>query len=212
MAGTDQDSRTVEKFAQNGGNVIAVLGGLVVAAFVVTWLVDRDHVPLWLPALALFGGALLHASTVRPRVLVRGGDLVLRNMVSSVVIPLAAVEELAVRQLLAVRAGGRRYVCAGVGRSLRQAMRGSALERAREQMGGLHAELPTTPEPGMAYADFVELRLQELIREDRVRRGIERFSPQVGELGEHVRREPAWLEVGALVATGVLAVLAIVAG
>ena len=209
MAGTDRDGATVEKFAQNGGSVIAVLGGLVVAAFVVTWWVDRDHVPLWLPAMAVFGGVLLHASTVRPRVLVQGSDLVLRNMLSSVTIPLAAVEELAVRQLLAVRAGGRRYVCAGVGRSMRQAMRGSALERAREQMGGLHAELPTAPEPGMAYADFVELRLQELIKADRARRGIERFSPEVEQLGKDVRREPAWLEIGALLVTAVLAVLAI---
>ena len=85
-----------------------------------------------------------------------------------------------------MRAGGKRYVCAGVGRPMRQAMKGSAMQRAREQMGGLRGELAaaTVREPGMNYADFVEIRVQELINEDRVRRGVKRFSPEADELGQ----------------------------
>ena len=64
-----------------------------------------------------------------------GRELVLRNMLSTIYIPLAAIEEVAVRQVLAVRAGDKRYVCAGVGRTLRQAMKGSALQKAREADG-----------------------------------------------------------------------------
>ena len=173
-----------------------------------------DEVPLWVPAVALFGGVVLYTSTVRPRVLVQGGDLVLRNMLSTVHSRWPSIEELAVRQVLAVRAGGKRYVCAGVGRTLRQAMKGSAVQRAREQVGGLRGEIAKADvrEPGMNYPDFVELRIQELVNEDRMRRGIKRFSPEADELAEQVRREPAWPEIGLLVATAVFVVVAFLVG
>src|SRR3954462_6853653 len=112
VSSTDREER-VEKFAPNGGTAMAVLAGAVVIAFVVGWAVDTDGVPAWVPALALFCGVVVYASTVRPRVRVHGHDLVLRNMLNTVTIPLAAIEEIAVRQVLAVRAGGKRYVCAG---------------------------------------------------------------------------------------------------
>ena len=135
-------------------------------------------------------------------------------MLTTVYIPLAAIEEIAVRQVLAVRAGGKRYVCAGVGRTLRQAMKGSAVQRAREEMGGLRGELAsaTVREPGMNYADFVEIRLQELINEDRMRRGVKRFSPEVDELAKQIRRELAWPEIAGLVATAAFFVAAVLAG
>jgi len=214
VASTDHDDVTVEKFAPNGGTAIGILGGLVVVAFLVGWAIDIDEVPLWVPAVALFGGVLLYASTLRPRVLVRGRDLVLRNMLSTVHIPLAAVEELAVRQVLAVRAGGKRYVCAGVGRTLRQAMKGSAVQRAREQMGGLRGELEQAAvrEAGMNYADFVELRIRELVNEDLARRGMKRFSPEAEELGHQVRRDLAWPEIAGLVVTAGFAVVTFLAG
>lgn len=212
MAGTDHDDVTVEKFAPNGGTLIAVLGGLAVAGFIVAWAVDADEVPLWVPGVALFGGVLVYVSTIRPRVLVQGHDLVLRNMLSTVYIPLASIEEMAVRQVLAVRAGDKRYVCAGVGRSLRQALKGSAVQKAREEMGGIRGEMAAVREPGMNYADFVEVRLQELINEDRARRGIAKFSPEADELAKQIRRVPAWPELAALAAMALFIVVGIVVG
>lgn len=211
MTGTDHGDTTVEKFAPNGGTGIAVLGGLVVLGFIVAWVVDMDGVPLWVPAVALLVGVVLYTSTVRPRVRVQGRELVLRNMLSTVRLPLAAVEELAVRQVMAVRAGGKRYVCAGVGRPMRQAMKGSAVQRAREEMGGLGGEIAKAAvrEQGMNYADFVEIRVQELINEDRVRRGVKRYSPEADELAKQIRRELAWLEIVALAAATAFFVLAI---
>ena len=211
MSGTDHEGR-VEKFAPNGGTVMAVLGGVVVAAFVVSWALDTDGIPLWVPALALFCGIVLYASTVRPRVMIQGDDLVLRNMLSTITIPLAAVDEIAVRQVMAVRAGGKRYVCAGAGRSLRQALKGSPAQRARGEMGGLRGELAKEPESGMNYADFIELRVQELVNEDRMRRGIKRYSPEADELAEQVRREPAWVEIIGLCVTALVVVAGILAG
>jgi hypothetical protein len=212
--GTDDGDTRVEKFAPNGGTVSAVIGGVVAVGFIVAWAVDMDEVPLWVPAVALLGAIVLYTSTVRPRVLVQGHELVMRNMLSTVYVPLAAIEEMAVRQVLAVRVGGKRYVCAGVGRSLRQAMKGSAVQDARERMGGLRGEIAaaTVREPGMNYADFVELRIQELINEDRMRLGIKRFSPEADELARQVRLEPAWPEIAALVAATVFLVVAIFAG
>ena len=214
MAGTDHDDVRVEKFAPNGGTAVAVLGGLAVLGFIVGWAVDPDEVPLWVPGVALFAGVVLYASTIRPRVLVRGHDLVLHNMLSTVVVPLASIEELAVRQVLAVRAGDKRYVCAGVGRSLRQAMKGSAVQRAREERGGIRGELAaaTVREPGMHYADFVELRLNELVTEARNRRGIAKFSAEADELAKQARRIPAWPEIAALVATAALVVVGFIVG
>jgi hypothetical protein len=213
VTSTDQDGGTVEKFAPNGGTVIAVIGGLVALGFLLAGIFDSDNVPLWVPAIALFSGVLLYMSTVRPRVMVQDRELVLRNMASTVYLPLASIEEVAVRQVLAVRAGGKRYVCAGVGRTLRQAMKGSAVQRAREQMGGLQGDIARAErEPGMAYADFVEIRIQELVHEDLMRRGLKKYSPEADELAKQVRREPALLELGALVATAVFFVVALVLG
>ena len=215
---TDHGDTTVEKFAPNGGTVIAVIGGLVVLAVVLsagpsTWTRSRCGCRRW-PCSA---ASLLYTSTVRPRVLVQGRDLVLRNMLSTVHIPLAAIEEIAVRQVMAVRAGGKRYVCAGVGRPLRQAMKGSAMQRAREQMGGLGGEIaqrgPTQcARAGMNYADYVEIRIQELVNKDRARRGVKRYSPEADELARQVRRELAWPEIAALVATAVFFVIAVALG
>ncbi len=173
-----------------------------------------DEVPLWVPAVALFGAVVVYLSTVRPRVRVEGRELVLRNMLSTIHLPLAAIEEVAVQQVMAVRAGGKRYVCAGVGRSLRQAMKGSAVQKAREQAGGLRGEIAKAQvrEPGMNYADFVEIRVQELVNEDRMRRGIKRFSPEADELAKQVRREWAWPELAALGATLAFFVIGLLVG
>ena len=64
----------------------------------------------------------------------------------------------------------------------------------------------------MNYADFVEIRLQELINEDRMRRGVKRFSPEVDELAKQIRRELAWPEIAGLVATAAFFVAAVLAG
>ena len=212
MAEVGPEDATVEKFAQNGGQVVAGLGALVVLAMLLGWVLDPDEVAFWFVPLALVIATVIWTSTLRPRVLVQGSSLVMRNMLSTVRIPLATIEEIAVRQVMAVRAGDKRYVCAGVGRTLRQAIKGSAVQRAREQMGGLRAEIATVVEPGLIYADYVELRVRELVKEDLARRGIKAMSPEVDELASHIRREPAWPEIGALVASVVFFVLVVVLG
>lgn len=212
MARTERSDSSVEKFAPNGGTAMAVIAGLVAVAFIAGWAIDIHRVALWVPALAVLGAVVVWMSTVRPRVWVKEHQLVLRNMLSTWYIPLASIDEVAVRQVMAVRAGGERYVCAGVGRSLRSALKGSTVEHAREHLGGLRGELAKVPEHGMPYADFVELRVTELINEDRMRRGVKKYSPEADELAKQARREPAWLEIGALVAALVFLVVGIIVG
>jgi len=209
---TEASDHAVEKFAPNGGTLTAVLAALVALAFVVAWAVDIHRVPLWVPGVALLGAGVVWISTLRPRVRVEDHELVFQNMLTTTYLPLASIEEVAVRQVMAVRAGGKRYVCAGVGRSLRQAMKGSAALRASEQMGGLRGELAKVREPGMHYADFVEIRVQELINEDRMRRGVKKFSAEADALAEDVRREPAWPVIAALVAAALFVVVGVVVG
>jgi hypothetical protein len=209
VTGIEHDDVTEEKFARNGGTGIAVLGVIVILAFLVGWAMDADEVPLWVPAAALLGGVLIWTSTIRPRVLVHGTDLVLRNMIDTLHIPLAAIDEIVVRQVMAVRAGDRRYVCAGVGRSMRQALRGSPAQKARREVGALTGEMAVEMEPGILYADFVENRVNELIRKDRNRLGIQAFTNESAELAKQVRRDWAWPEIAALVATALFLLVAI---
>ena len=212
MAEVDPEDVTVEKFARNGGQVVAGFGALVVVAMLVGWAVDPGQVAFWVVPLALVIAMVIWTSTLRPRVLVQGSSLVLRNMLTTVRIPLAAIEEFAVRQVLAVRAGDQRYVCAGAGRTLRQAMKGSAMQRAREQVHGLRAEIAPVVEPGVTYADYIELRLRELIKEDRARRGLTATSPELDELAAQARREPAWPEIAGLAGSVAFFVLAVLLG
>jgi hypothetical protein len=209
---TEASDPTVEKFSPNGGTLTAVVAGLVALAFILAWAIDIDRVALWVPAVALLGAGVVWISTVRPRVRVQNRELVLQNMLTTTYLPLASIEEVAVRQVMAVRAGDKRYVCAGAGRTMRQAMKGSAAERARQQLGGLRGELAKVPEPGMDYADFVEIRVQELINEDRMRRGVKKFSPEADELAKQVRRQVDWPVVAALAAAVLLVVVGVIVG
>jgi hypothetical protein len=203
------DEHVQETFARNGGLFVSVVGGLVVVGLVVAWLLDTDSLPLWVPAVAVLGGVLIYASTVRPRVMVEGAELVLRNMLSTVRIPLATIEEIAVQQVLAVRAGERRYVCAGAGRTLRTVMKGSRMQKARTRASSLTGEYFPEIERGIDYGDYIETRVRELMRADRARRGISSvFSPEAEELRTRIRREWAWPEIALLAAAVAFVVVA----
>ena len=64
----------------------------------------------------------------------------------------------------------------------------------------------------MIYGDYVELRLRDLIAEDRVRRGVKAHSAEAEALAAEVRRELAWPELAGLAATGAFLIVAILLG
>lgn len=179
--------KPVEEFHPTSGRVTGVLVLLVAGVAVVIGLVDPGSVAAPVVAGAVVAGVLAWASMLRPALWATREHLVMRNMLETVHVPLAAVEQLAVRQVLAVRAGEKRYVSTVVGRPWRRAVRSS-------RPGAVHAE--GTPAKGLAYADFVEQRLHVLMEEARTEAGVRSMSDEQVALAAGVRREPALLPIG----------------
>ena len=111
--------------------------------------------------------------------------------------PLAAIEQIVVRQVLAVRAGERRYVSSAVGKSWRQALK-----------SGPRAASPGADAP---YPVLVEERLQQLAEDARTKEGITLMSDEQVELAKGVRREWAWPEIVLLGFTALGFVVALLA-
>ena len=206
------DAGGVERFAGQG-RVTGVIGLVIAAGMIAMFIQDTERVPLWVPAVAVLAGVLIWTTMLKPQVSVRGDRLVLRNSLETIRIPLAAIEELAVGQVLAVRLGRKRFVSPAVGRSLRQ-----ALKSAREEPPGyskpalgpaLGGSSPSQVEAGVSYADFIERRIKDLVDLDRKRLGIRPYSDEAEALASEVTREPAFIEIVALVASVAFLVLAI---
>jgi hypothetical protein len=194
----------VERFA-GGGRVTGVIGLVVAAGIVVLAALDPAGIPLPVVAGGVVAAVLIWSTMLKPQVSVADGRLVLRNTLETIRIPLAAIEELAVRQVLVVRVGEKRYVSPGVGRSVRQAITASRSDGPTATKPALGPALgggtPSQVDAGIAYADYVEHRIKDLAQLDRERRGIRRYSDEAEALASEVRREPAFVEIVALVAS-----------
>jgi len=192
-----------ERFRPTSGRVtgffVAVVGLAVVLVAALPG--DQGIAPyvVWgvLLALVLAWGAM-----IRPGVWATDDDLVLRNMLSTTTIPLAAIEQVVVRQVLAVRAGHRRYVSPAVGTSLRQ------LRHVKKQAND--DTMPGQPRLDAPYGTFVEDRIHHLAELARVREGIGLMSDEQIARADDVRREWAYVEIAALVTTGLGFALAVV--
>jgi hypothetical protein len=185
----------VERFDPTSGRVTAVLVLVLAGVVVVAGTVDAGSVPPPVLAGAVLAAVLAWASMLRPALWATTEHLVMRNMLETVHVPLAAVEQLAVRQVLALKVGEKRYVSTVVGRPLRKAMRTGRSGKAPVE--------EATPAPGLPYADFVEQRLHQLMAEARTAAGVESLSDEQLALAADVRREPAWVPIGLTVVSAV---------
>jgi hypothetical protein len=184
----------VERFHATSGRVTGWLAVVMSAAVFLGGVAYLDDgFPAWVAGVALLAGVLAWAAMLRPALWATREHLVMRNLADTVHIRLAAVEELAVRQVLAVRAADRRFVSTVVGRSWRKAL--ASRRRAASGEAG--------PQEGMPYADFVDDRLHELVEDARRAAGVRPGSAEQLALPDAVRREPAWLPVS-LIALAVL--------
>lgn len=187
----------VERFRPTSGRIPGVLALALALAVVVIGVVDRESgFPTPVVAGAAVLGILVWAAMLRPKVWVTEQDLVMRNMLHTLFIPLAAIEQVVVRQVLAVRAGEKRFVSPAIGRSWRQAFRAN---RAARQ--------PTAVE---SYPVFVEERIAQLAEDARAKSGVALLSDEQLVLAEGVRRSWAWPEIVALVVASVAFVVALV--
>jgi hypothetical protein len=186
----------VESFRPTSGRITGSLALAIVAAIVAIGVFDRENgFPPYVVWAALFAGVVAWAAMLRPRLWATGSHLVMRNMLSTTSIPLAAIEQIAVRQVLAVRAG-ERYVSTAVGKTWRQTTR---TDRKAKK-----------PDAAPSYPVFVEDRLHQLAEEARARAGVGLMSEEQVALASGVRREWAWAEIAALVVTVLGFVLALV--
>jgi len=166
------------------------VGVLAVGACVgVILLTIFDGEQGWGPAVgfgAAFAAILSYAALLRPRVRAENGALVMRNMLDTNVVPLAAIDEVAVRQVMAVRADEKRYVSPAIGHSFIRTVR-----PAKPKQG--------TPE--LTYQDYVRDRILSLADGARRRLGSEEPPP--------VRHEWAWPEIAGLAVSALGCVVAI---
>lgn len=183
----------VEEFHPTSGRVQGVIAVTAAAALVVIGLRDVDSgFPAPLIAVCVLLGVLAWASMLRPRVWATADDLVMRNMLHTVRIPLAAIQTVVVRQVLAVGVGGGRYLCPAIGQSARAT--------ARSDQAGARKSATES------YQVFVEERIGQLADNARSELGVEKHSEEQVALAAGVRRSWAWPEIAALVA-GVIALV-----
>jgi hypothetical protein len=187
----------VEDFRPSSGRITGLLGLGICVGIVVLGLVEFDEgfppAGVWA---ALFAAVLLWSAMLRPRVRVTGPELRLRNMLTTISVPLASIEQIVVRQVLSVRAGDHRYVSSAVGKSWRQALK---------------SDRPRDPGEDAPYPVFVEERLQQLAEDARTKAGITLMSDEQLELAKGVRREWAWPEIVLLGFTALGFVVALLA-
>ena len=179
---------------QSAKLVAGTLSGLLLVAGLVLLGLD-EGVPHWgLAAAALFA-VLSWASMLRPALWADGSTLVLRNMFETVYLPMAAVEGIALRQVLSLRVGGRRYVSPVIGRKLgRAARRARVTESALSSMEGL--VVSESADRSVSHADMIEQRLRVLCAQARRDADVRLGSPEQAHLAGGVRREPAWVSIG----------------
>jgi hypothetical protein len=193
----DGPDKVVERFHATSGRVTGWLTVVLAGVVVLSGVVYLDEgFPGWVAGAALLVGVLAWAVMLRPALWVTRDHLVMRNLAETIHIRLAAVEELAVRQVVAVRASDRRWVSTVVGRSWRKAL------RTRGTTDG-----EATPQDGMPYPDFVEGRLHELVDEARTAAGVRPGSPEQLALPDAVRREPALLPLAAIAVAALVLVV-----
>jgi hypothetical protein len=110
-------------------------------------------------------------------------------------VPLALIDKVAVSQVLAVSAGGKRYISPAIGYTTRQAVKG------RINAGRATTEVRSAAD---THQIFVEERIAHLAKDTRDRLGITKGSPEQQALAADVRRSYAWPEIAG-VAVGVVA-------
>lgn len=186
-----------EWFTTWGGRVVGIVGitfVAVIALLGVTGLGGDYHPAVY--AVCGLVAVAVWVTMLRPAVGVREETLVLRNPLTTVIIPLAAVQQAGVGQYLAVLAGGRRFTNTGIGR-------GRLAAKRDDEVG------ETSPQ--RSYGGLIEVRIRHLAAHARARQGVEERSEEQEALAAGVRREPAWVEIGLLVAFAILVVVTLVA-
>lgn len=172
-----------ERFHATSGQVsgyfgLAVTLGILVLA-ILPWDAGR---PLGVAIVAALGTLLVWCTMLRPALWATERTLVVRGIFRTDEIPLGLIDRVVISQVLAISAGGRRYLSPVVGYTARQKIK----TRRRAVMKGAVVEATATD----TYQVYVEERINQLAKEDR-----DRFGPTDAV----VRRTWAWPEIAGCV-------------
>ncbi|MGN0063211.1 MAG: hypothetical protein ACI379_03125 [Nocardioides sp.] len=202
----EAESQHVERFPTTAGRVTGVLTLFVGVVLLVIGTVDPDYrFAPWALAAIVLAMVLAWAAMLRPALWVVDEEtLVLRGMLDTAHVPLAGIDEVNVRQVLAVRAGRRRFVSAAVGRSRRTITRPASLKDASAESAEQHGRVE--------YGLFVETRLRELVAAAHRRGGFDPFSEEHDEASARAVRRWDALPLGLLGAACSGLVLALLLG
>lgn len=197
--------RPVERFGPTSGQMSGYVG-LVIAAFTVGYVAVVEPTLTGLKAAlgAVFFASLAWAVVLRPRVHVFADRLVLRNAFRDTHVPLAAVEHVTLGQALTVWAEGERHQCLGVGRSGRAHLRAQRRQATAEQFGAGEA-LAAAAAHDLAQETYAVRRLRELAQ------GARRDAGPVDDAVDPVRHTWAWPELAAVLVTGTVFLVSLVA-
>jgi hypothetical protein len=179
----------VEKFHSSGSRILGVIGVLLALAFAAALASDGlDGSDALIVCVLGFFAVLVWSAMVRPQLRLAGDRLVVRNMLTSLSFPVAAVEAVEARQVVVLRAGGRKFISAAVSKSLYQVLKDNR---------GVARDVK-------AYPNFVEDRIRSRSEDERAKLGL-----GLGEVPLDLRRDPAWPEIAllALFAVGVVVFL-----
>jgi hypothetical protein len=166
----------LERFKPTNGLFIG-WAGLATVAFALAYTAIYVHsvVGLRIGLGALFAGVVIWVSQLRPRATAYPDVLQLRGALRDVHVPYLLIDEVAMGQTLNVWAGGRRYVCIGIGKSLgtdvrqraKKERQGSLLGSSRQHEFSERAEAAAPDQRAMDYQTFVVTRIEELLDEAR---------------------------------------------
>jgi hypothetical protein len=210
----------VQRFRATNGRVMGAIGLFMCAAVAVICVMSGStHTAVSGVIGAAFAAVLVWAAMLRPSVSASSTELRMRTLFESVTIPLASIDTVLVRRYLLVRAGGNRFICPAISRSLRRTVRSELKWGGGQQLlapglpvgdrlGGLQTDVKGQHD--LDYPDFVEDQITRLASYDRARRGIEERSEEEYELGSQVRRRLAWPELCALLVLGTAFVVSLV--
>ncbi len=186
-----------ERFQPTSGRLVGVVGLVLVAVVLVSGVLG--DFPVWVLGAVGLVGVLVWASLLRPGVRIEDDALVLRGMFSTTALPLAAVEEVVVSQVLAVRVGERRYVSPAVGHPLRKVVRGTQLGGVGGGAPGIDGGRQLVDLAQHAYPSYVQERIRAAAEDHRKRVGVAQYSEEQRALAAQVTRTPAYVEIAAVV-------------
>jgi hypothetical protein len=191
----------VERFKPTNGMFVG-WAGLACAAVAVVYCAGWVHTLTGLRVAlgAVFFAIVVWVTQLRPRATVYPHHLVLKNALRDTSIPLAAIDEVSVRQTLRVFADDQRHVCIGIGVPVREELRRKRKNRPNllgaSRWGEFieRAERAAPDQTAMPYQTFVVTRIEELVEQEKKQAGDR--PPRA------VRRHWAWPEITALAVTG----------